>query len=284
MSAQRSPYCSAHAIFSNGLAITVGVILQGVVYSVWQNFSFVPGFALYDGSVVFGTPVSHFGWWTTVQFWVIIAGAVAPYFGLHLPRSANKLQYPVMATQQYLIFYGIFLAIGIAVDLANVGVSLNEIAQCSSSLCVNQWGFLLAFIIMIGCRIVFVDAYLVFCVWCYYWNLGYVNKYWPNMFNLEPPPPPPKTMEPDDEPFMQTAPEAPPAAADNEWSAQQPPQAADDDWSAQPPAAAPSPSSDDLVVPSAPSATVGAKARMARTDALLYEAATAPRPNGKKHK
>lgn len=58
------------------------MVFQGLLYSLWLAADIVPGFVLYDGAPNRLQAFTHGGWWRIIEFWILIYGAGAVWFGI----------------------------------------------------------------------------------------------------------------------------------------------------------------------------------------------------------
>jgi hypothetical protein len=173
-------------LYSNAVSVVVGVAMQATILAIWLMFSLVPGFALYDGAQVTFQPVSNIGWWAVIELFTIIIGCFATGYRLSLPHQPNRLEFSVTAMCEFIIFYWVVLAVDIIANSIHMAMEITEISYCTSTLCVQQWGFLLGFIIMLGVLAFVVDVWLVVRSVVYYKNLQRCCAARPKFFDVSP--------------------------------------------------------------------------------------------------
>lgn len=171
---------------NNQLSVESIQLFQALFFALWLALSFVPGFALYDGSPGHAHPVSHFGFWIIIEFAVIFVGRGSTGFKLSSPKDPNKLEYPIGKALTYLKFYIFMLIIGVLSNVAHAALSIVEIANCSSTLCVSHKGFLIATIAGLFALAFVIEIWLLLRVWVYQKNLGYSNMAAPSTFDVSP--------------------------------------------------------------------------------------------------
>lgn len=124
-------------ITSNSLGILVLVCAELILFMLWLALSFVPGFALYDGTPGHAHPISHFGWWIIIEAAVIACGLLTYKYRLsasNLSASA-KFEFSITDARNYLVFYMVMLVFGIVSNCVHFALTLVENSFCSSSFC-----------------------------------------------------------------------------------------------------------------------------------------------------
>ena len=141
------------------------LVLQGP----WYIFSVVPGFAKFDGAAGETSAVSHTGWWLYIEAIAIFIGAMSIYFGLHYTKRGT-IEKGVGRTRDFLKFYVFVLVIAIIANIIHFVLCGIEYSNCTSTLCTQHSGFLVALMILIG-FITFVEMWQIYRVFTYSHNI-----------------------------------------------------------------------------------------------------------------
>ncbi len=157
-----------YILLYNQQAIDSLVYIQAIFFGVWQMLALVPGFALYNG-VVNGpaNAVTHFGWWSLIEFVVIIVGVRSTMFQLSIPGNVNKLEFPARQATEYNQFYLFMLIVGVISNIVQLGLTINELAYGSGQLASTYLGFGIYFCCQIGAVAFFLYPWIAFRVWVY---------------------------------------------------------------------------------------------------------------------
>lgn len=122
-------------LMNNQIGISVLIIVQILILCFWLSLSFVPGFALYDGSPGHAHPVSHLGWWVIIETLIVISGIAATYFRLSANHANTKLEMQVSSARTYLVFFIFMVCVGMVANAVHVALTLVEAVYCNSSFC-----------------------------------------------------------------------------------------------------------------------------------------------------
>ena len=141
------------------------LLLQGP----WYIFSVVPGFAKFDGAAGETSAVSHTGWWLYIEAIAIFIGAMSIYFGLHYTKRGT-IEKGVGRTRDFLKFYVFVLVIAIIANIIHFVLCGIEYSNCTSTLCTQHGGFLVALMVLIG-FIAFVEMWQIYRVLTYSHNI-----------------------------------------------------------------------------------------------------------------
>ena len=157
-----------YILLYNQQAIDSLVYVQAIFFVVWQMLALVPGFALYNG-VVNGpaNAVTHFGWWSAIEFVVIVIGVRSTMFQLSIPGNVNKLEFPARQATEFNQFYLFMLIIGVISNIVQLGLTINELAYGSGQLAATYLGFGIYFCCQIGAVAFFLYPWIAFRVWVY---------------------------------------------------------------------------------------------------------------------
>lgn len=156
----------------NQAGIVTLQVIQLVLLVLWQIAAVVPGFARFDGAAGEVSAVSHLGWWSAIELFTLYIGGISVYFGLHYSRN-GRIQKGVVRMRSYLAFY---MAVLVGAMLANVAHTVLcglEIANCTSTLCTLQRGFLIALIALLV-TLSLLEAWLIYRVAVYRTNMWYI--------------------------------------------------------------------------------------------------------------
>lgn len=160
-------------LMNNGLGIDTLVFIQSLLFVIWQLFSLIQGFALYNGNPAPST-VSNLGWWSALEFVVLMLGARATGFKLNLSTNMTQLELSVANSIKYLTFYVIALIIAIVAEIIHAVLLCAELVNGSGTLATTNpvfgWIFFGMIIVMIG-----IDIWIAVRASIYRTNLNYAN-------------------------------------------------------------------------------------------------------------
>ncbi len=155
----------------NQTSIDTLIFIQAIFFAVWQMLSLIPGFALYNGTAGPANAVTHFGWWSLIEFLVILVGFRSTMFQLSVPGNVNKLEFPARQAAEYNNFYLFVLLIGLISNAVQFGLIINELAYGSGQLASEYLGFGIYFCCQIGVVAFFLYPWIAFRVWVYVQHL-----------------------------------------------------------------------------------------------------------------
>lgn len=150
-----------------GILTILFLILLLVV--TWMIFTVVPGFGRFDGAAGEASAVSHIGWWTGIELFVLVIGAMSIYFGIHYTTD-GKLEKGVGRMRQFLNFYTFLLVIAILANIVHFILAIIEANNCTSTLCTSHKGFLVA-LIFILIIIALLEGWQIYRVYTYNKNV-----------------------------------------------------------------------------------------------------------------
>lgn len=129
------------------------VAMQMICLVLWSVGSVVPGFGFYDGAAGKFNAISHLGFWLGLEIFILFVGMAALSFEMNNtvyesddPRAIQQ----VNLTGTWLIFWIVMLVLGILANITHIVACAFELSDCSSSLCMNFPGFLIAFIVLLS--------------------------------------------------------------------------------------------------------------------------------------
>lgn len=125
------------------------VLFQVLILSLVLLGSLVPGFALFDGAAGEASAISHIGFFAVIELAIIYVGAKSTGFGLHLTADNSRIEKGVARTKEWLNFYWYMLIVAIVAHITHFVLALIENANCTSTLCVDNRGFLIALIVFL---------------------------------------------------------------------------------------------------------------------------------------
>jgi hypothetical protein len=148
-------------------SIDTALSIELTILILWLAMSFVNGFSLYtiDPSILVPTGgpnvVSHIGWWAIISF-------TAAWFGASVTKFVpwENPSYAVEMARRYVIFYMILLVISTLSDSVHLGLTGLEIGIRESVLAVQNWGFLIALIVVQSVYL-FLKLYILVRCWQY---------------------------------------------------------------------------------------------------------------------
>jgi len=166
-------------LWNNQTGIDVAVDIQLLIFFLWMITSLVKGFALFDGALGEVSAVSHIGWWAGIEAFVIYVGSRSTKFGLHYTKK-GVIQKGIDRTMMYLWFYQIVVILGVISHGVHVGLSIVEASKCSSTLCTDNYAFLIVFILLLFVLIFMMGWVAVWLIPGYRSNLKYSLGYGKN--------------------------------------------------------------------------------------------------------
>ena len=167
---------------NNQTGVDTIVLVQLLWLILWSLASLVPGFALFDGTAGEVSALSHIGWWMAIDIIVLFVGAKSTGFGLHYNKN-GVIEKGVGKVMAFLSFYIFVLVIGILAYIAHLVLSAIELSNCTSTLCVDQKGFLIALIVGLSIMTI-LFGWQIYRVVTYRGNLRNTLAYKTNMFEM----------------------------------------------------------------------------------------------------
>lgn len=152
----------------NQTGITMLILSNLVLFSLWLLATLVPGFCLYDGNTSEVNAVTHVGWWAVIEMFALVIGMASIYFRLNYNRK-GRIEKGVADVRNYLVLYIVVLVFAIVSNVLHAVLSIFEVVNCSSTLCTDSYGFLIVLIV-----ILFVLA--LFEAWLIYRSVVYRNN------------------------------------------------------------------------------------------------------------
>lgn len=160
----------AYTVLKNyQMGIYTLLIIQVLVDVLWITMAYVNGFALYtvDPSVVVSTgwahAVSHLGLWFILEFLSAWLGAQVTWFSLE-----TRPEKSYAAALRFLIVYLIALGTSMVADIVHIVLTGLEVGDDESTFAVENWGFLIAFLVVYILYLVFIKAWLFYRSVVYY--------------------------------------------------------------------------------------------------------------------
>lgn len=145
------------------MGIETLLILQLLVVSLWIILTYVNGFSLYivDPSVIVSSgwahSVSHMGLWFLLEYWVGWIGSRMTQFPME--KTTDKA---VEGSIRRIIIYMIVLVISMIADIIHIVLTGLEIGDAESTFYVENWGFLIAFLVVYILYLVFIKGWLLY--------------------------------------------------------------------------------------------------------------------------
>lgn len=145
------------------------LVIQLLVVSLWIALTYVNGFSLYvvDPSVLVSSgwahSVSHMGLWFLLEYWVGWIGSRITQFDMEKTKDKS-----VEGSVRRLVIYMIVLVISMIADIIHIVLTGLEIGDAESVLYVENWGFLIAFLVGYILYLVFVKGWLLYRTVVYY--------------------------------------------------------------------------------------------------------------------
>jgi hypothetical protein len=206
----------------NQQAIDSLVYIQAIFFGVWQMLALVPGFALYNGAVNGpANAITHFGWWSLIEFVVIALGIRCTMFQLSIPGNVNKLEFPARQATEFNQFYLFMLIVGFISNGVQLGLTINELAYGSGQLASTYLGFGIYFCCQIGAVAFFLYPWIAFRVWVYSQHLKLACADKVLLFDATPVFKPDVLLPEEEEEQQQTKEEEPPATQQEEETPQE---------------------------------------------------------------
>ena len=144
----------------SGTALRAMLIAQALILIAWSCGSVVRGFALYDGTPGRYNAISHTGFWLGYETFVVVVGLMSIAFAVS--ALGRTLALEMATTIRALGFYAVLLVLAIAAHAAHIVACALELSDCTSTLCVEQNGFLIALIVLLGCLVVLEFVQLLY--------------------------------------------------------------------------------------------------------------------------
>lgn len=145
------------------------LVIQVLIAILWIILTFVNGFALYtvDPSVAvssgWGHSISHMGFWFVLEFLVCWVGAQVTAFSMDKDKEKS-----IEASLRFLIIYFIILAISMLADIAHIILTGFEIGSAESTFYVENFAFLVAFLVGHILYLVVIKVWLFYRTVVYY--------------------------------------------------------------------------------------------------------------------
>ena len=145
---------------SSQVGLTSTVLIRAVLLFIWTSFSSVDGFALYNAPdpLAFHA-ISHLWFWLAFDWFVLIIGALTLGFGISIYEDGLQVSL-VSASRQSNLWFALDM-IGIMANITHIVASSLELAQCTSTLCLANDGFLIALIVILGIILVLYIVELI---------------------------------------------------------------------------------------------------------------------------
>lgn len=160
-----------NVLMNNALGILVLLFIQGLLYVIWQLFSLIPGFALYNGNPG-PNPVSNLGFWSAIDFIVLMIGGLSIWFRLNLSGNRSQLELSVSYSRKILLFYFICLMLAIVASIVHLALLIVELVNPTSTLGTTNPAFGWVFVGILVVMII-MDICLSVRVMIYRSNLNY---------------------------------------------------------------------------------------------------------------
>lgn len=192
-------------ITAASLSVDLLVVIETVLLGLWLMMALVPGFTLYtvDPSIVVSSgwahSVSHIGWWAMIELIVVVIGHRSTKFKLQMPGTC-RLQLGLEYAEQWLIFHGAAVILAGASDVVHIVLTGLEIGDHESTFYVQQWGWLVAFLIVLCLQLIFVKLPLLWCVFHYRQELKSTHEKHPSTIAVFDVPPAENTLDDDGNP------------------------------------------------------------------------------------
>jgi len=145
------------------------LVIQVLIAILWIILSFVNGFALYtvDPSVIqssgWGHSISHIGFWFVLEFLVCWVGSQVTAFSMEKNQEKS-----VEGSLRFLIIYFIILGISMVADATHIILTGLEIGSAESTFYVENFAFLVAFLVGYILYLVIIKVWLFYRTVVYY--------------------------------------------------------------------------------------------------------------------
>jgi len=157
-----------YILLYNQQAVDSLVFIQAIFFGVWQMLALVPGFALYNGAVNGpANAITHFGWWSLIEFVVIAVGIRSTMFQLSIPGNVNRLEFPARQANEFIQFYLFMLIVGFISNGVQLLLTVMELSYGSGQLASAYLGFGIYFACQIGVVMFAIYPWIAFRVWVY---------------------------------------------------------------------------------------------------------------------
>jgi hypothetical protein len=145
------------------------LIIQLLIVILWITLSYVNGFSLYvvDPSVATSTgwahSVSHLGLWFVLELLAIWLGSQITWFSMEIDTSKS-----IESALRRIIVYLVAHIISMIADIIHIVLTGIEIGDKESTFYVQNWGFLIAFLVGHILYFAFIKTWLIYRCVVYY--------------------------------------------------------------------------------------------------------------------
>lgn len=142
------------------IAIRAVVTFQALLLILWATGAVVPGFGFYDGMAGVFNAISHPSFWLAWEIFLLYVGGGVLSF--EVSNTVTKEDDPqsiqqVRSVRNWIIFWVVLLVIGMGANITHIVACGTELSNCSSTLCMNYSGFLIAFVVLLSI-LIFVEV------------------------------------------------------------------------------------------------------------------------------
>lgn len=145
------------------------LIIQLLVVILWITMSYVNGFALYvvDPTVLISSgwahSVSHLGLWFILELVAIWLGSQVIWFAMEM-----KPEKSIESALRFLVVYLVAHVVSMVGDIIHIVLTGLEIGDQESTFYVQNWGFLIAFLVVHIIYFLLIKVWLIYRAVVYY--------------------------------------------------------------------------------------------------------------------
>jgi len=139
------------------------VAIHMFILIFWSTNTIVKGFGYYDAVPPASfNAISHTGFWLSIEIFVLFIGAISVYFGIE--STQKGIEFGIESTTSQMTFWCILIFIAIGANIVHLIASCLELADCRSTLCTLNNGFLIGMIAVLGTIIVLecIELYKIY--------------------------------------------------------------------------------------------------------------------------
>jgi hypothetical protein len=145
------------------------LIIQLIIVILWVTLTYVNGFSLYliDPTVLVSSgwahSVSHMGLWFVLELIAVWLGAQVTWFSMEI-----KPQKSTESALRFIVVYLVALVVSMIGDIIHIVLTGLEVGDAESTFYVENWGFLIAFLVGYIVYLVVVKTWLLYRCVVYY--------------------------------------------------------------------------------------------------------------------
>jgi len=178
----------AELLLKRASAVESGFAIHAALVAIWVFFSLVYGFSIYaiKDPLELRAPVnavSHLGWWFLLELFASWFLARAAKFHLVLVAGGARPQLSVQRASNELIFAMFLVILTMIANAVQFSLVIVEWTYCISTLCVDRFGFMIAFFVLLLALVVF-KCIIMYWLYKYYKDMERVLDADPRLFDM----------------------------------------------------------------------------------------------------